>query len=740
MTIRRFSLCILAGLMLTLSATTAQAAVATFNMDLKNVSMADLVRTMSKLTGRNFLLDNNVSGNVTLIAPTPVSVDEAWRIFLSVLSVRNLALEKSGMIYKIVVAREAVQYNLPVVYGRSPYTNSEAMIVRLIPLEHVKVAELEAFLKNFKGKNGNIYTFASANMLIAVDTSMNINRMLRLIDRLDRPPVSSQMRITEVVNASASEISKLLTDVFGLSAKAAVGGKSAAARRKKNKGAATSGAVEYATRVIADDRSNKLIFIGPESEIKELMKFVHKFDKAVVAGTGQIHVYYLRNADASSLSDTLGRLTQGTGKAKKKKGVATSATAEFEGGIKITADKDTNSLIIVSSPTDFAKLQGLINSLDRPRQQVYVEAAIIEVAVGNNFEFGVNVGVINETQVGGQDGFTFGGVGLGGVGLSALADPSSLAGLNGVFGGLGVIPDSSTGLPPLGVIIRALQSSDSVNILSTPHLLTSDNQEAEIIVGDNVPFITGQNTTSGGNVQSSIERKDVGLTLRITPQINESDRIRLEIYQEISSVSSKPPQGVDVNQQGLITRKRSAKTTVVANDRQTIVIGGLISNEDSVTTNKVPLLGDLPILGHLFRSNTRTKKKTNLLIFLTPRIVRNSSDYDVFALRKAHKFWELQSQAPSQVGFGKFFDENLVGWSEDYDSEGDNSEDEISYEDAGLDVSQADDMFAGESDKVDETSDETVSKEIGSSVTSTIDNVYSMPATATAIETSETQQ
>ncbi len=633
---------------------------ATFNMDLKNVSIEDLVRTMSKLTGKNFLLDSKVSGTVTLIAPTPVNVDEAWRIFLTVLSVRNLALERSGKVYKIVVAREAVQYNMPIIYGRTPHKNDDSMIVRMVPLEHMSVAELEAFLKNFKGKNGAIYTFASANMLVMVDTSNNINRILRLIERLDKPSVASSMKVMEVKDASATEIVKLITSVFGL-------GKSKATRRKKNQ---VDTERDFSTRAIADDRTNSIILLGPENEIKEISAFVTQFDRPVPAGTGQIHVYYLKNADATDLADTLGRLTQGAGQTKSKKAAAAASVAQFEGGIKITADKDTNSLIIISNPTDFVKLSELIQRLDRPRQQVYVEAAVVEVALGNNFEFSMGVAGGKEQKMLGEEGFAFGGLALGGSGVGL--DPTALASLN-------------------GVLVGALKTNDSINILSTPHLLTSDNQEAEIVVGDNVPFITGQSTTSGGNVLTSVERRDVGLTLRITPQINESDRIKLELYQEISSVSSQQPSGVDVNQQGLVTRKRSAKTTVVASDRETIVIGGLISNEESQAISKVPLLGDIPILGRLFRSKKTQKRKTNLLIFLTPRIVRSQEDYDRYALKRSHQFWNLHQIAPADVGFADYFEQNLSGWGgEDVGTHRSDP-----YDGAAVDLSESEGMFIG---------------------------------------------
>ena len=661
---------------------------ATMNFDLKDVALNDLVKTISKLTGRNFLLDGTLSGNVTLIAPQPVSTEEAWRIFLTIMAIKNYALEKSGSVYKIIPAKEAINFNVPIVYGRAPYSNSEEMIVRMIPLDNVRVAELEAFLKNFKGRNGNIYTFTSANMLVIADTSFNINRMLQLIEMLDKPAVNQSMQVLNVKNSSASEMSKLMSDVYGLGV---AGGAKGAPAKKAAEGASDA---NFSTRVIPDDRTNQIIMIGPEAEIKELVKFARKFDIPVVAGTGQIHVYYLKNADATALADTLSRLTQTAGQKGAKKEGEDSSVAEFEGGIKITADKETNSLIVVSSPSDFIKLQELINKLDRQRQQVYVEAAVVEVALGSNFDYGLNVIYgQDQTVMGKSGGIVFGGAGLNN---SIPSDPLAIAAINGIFGGAAFIDPSGT-LPPIGVMVRALQGNDNANVLSTPHLLTSDNKEAEIVVGDNVPFITGQNATSGGNVLTTVERRDVGLTLRITPQINESDRIRLEIYQEISSVSQQQPTGVDVNKQGLITRKRSAKTSVVANDRQTIVIGGLISNEEAGSSSKIPILGDIPIIGRLFRSKTSQKKKTNLLIFLTPRIVRDRSDYDDYALQASRRFWQTQKLAPSRVGFKGYFEDHLPGWTESDELESERST-RISYEGAAVD--RMEDAFAADASDV----------------------------------------
>jgi general secretion pathway protein D len=505
--------------------------------------------------------------------------------------------------------------------------------------------------------------------------------MLEMIEEIDIPGNEQGMEFIRLQYASAADIAKTVNEIYQAQAQSQQGQATSARRRRT--GATTSVPI----KIVSVERLNAVIVIAPSGDIAEVKDLIAKLDVRADQGGGTIHVYYLSYADAEELASTLGGFTQGAGQQRARGGAAPAGgaaapapvgTVEFEGGIKITPDKSTNALIIVSSSGDYQTLKALIRKLDVPRRQVYVEAVIMEVSVDKVKNLGLSWHALNEV---GEDGVAFGGQALGGVNtltlgstsppafpglfLGALSNPVDLPGGVSVFG--------------LGALLNALQSDESVNILSTPNILTSDNEDAEIVVGQNVPFITGQTATTGGNVLTSVERQDVGITLKITPQINANNFVKLKIEQESSSVQTSTPAGLNVNQQGLITRKRSAKTTVVVKDRQTVVIGGLMSDEINESQSKLPILGDLPILGWLFKSTSNTNRKTNLLLFLTPYVITSREDMDLYTNKREeffHQFREDNYIQPlseeytfrrtfgQRVGGSEVVDENLIG--EDY--------------------------------------------------------------------------
>lgn len=390
-------------------------------------------------------------------------------------------------------------------------------------------------------------------------------------------------------------------------------------------------------------QTNTLILTDVKSNMAKLLNLIGELDKEPQKGKGGIYVHYLQNAGAEEMAKVLGNLTSKSAARPAAGQAPQDATVHFEGGISITSDKATNSLIIMASPEDYERLKSIIERLDIRRKQVYVEAAIVEMGIDKARELGVefrtteNV-TANETLVAGGTLLAPAGAGI----ASFAVNPLSVSGL--VAAGIkGFLPDGVT--PNIGALVRLFQADSNINVLSTPNILTLDNQEAKIIVGQNVPFITGVSQTTGGNVQATIERKDVGIQLRITPHTTESDLVRLDIYQEISSLAGSVPVGTD--QEVPITSKRSAETSVVVRDRETIVIGGLIKDDITITERKVPFLGDIPILGYLFKYEGRKKVKTNLMLFITPYIIRDTETLEEIsrdkrrdgeAFRKKHKF------------------------------------------------------------------------------------------------------
>lgn len=391
-------------------------------------------------------------------------------------------------------------------------------------------------------------------------------------------------------------------------------------------------------------QTNTLILTDVKSNMAKLLNLIGELDKEPQKGKGGIYVYYLQNASAEEMAKVLATLTSRVPAARPVGGQPPQeAVVHFEGGISITADKATNSLIIMASPEDYERLKSIIERLDVKRKQVFVEAAIVEMTLDKTRELGIEW---RTTEGISPTDYTYAaGTLLAPAGSNIktfAADPTAVGGLAvAAVKGTLTLPDGST-VFNVGALLRAIQSDRNVNILSTPNILTLDNQEAKIVVGQNVPFITGVSQTAGGNVQATIERKDVGIQLKITPHTTESDLVKLDIYQEISSVSGSVLVGTD--QQVPITDKRSAETSVVVRDMETVVIGGLIKDDITASESKVPILGDIPILGYLFKYQKKQKVKTNLLIFLTPHIIRDAEALEDISLQKRKKAEEFRKK------------------------------------------------------------------------------------------------
>lgn len=646
---RATAIALAAGLALQPVVMAAPAAAAEMvTLDFRNVEIAEFVKTVSKITGRNFLIDQGIRGTVTILGPTAVPVSEVWRIFHSVLEVKGLAVTRVGTLYKIIQRREIKNANAPVLIGRaSPGTSDEPMI-QIVPLEYGSAEDAVNFLKNFVGKNGQVFSHGPTNTLVMIDEAVNIDKMLRLLKEIDSPRQEEKIEFITLEHLAAKDAIDMLNGIMQSNAADAK-----TRRRISRRGGASQAAADAGLRMVADERLNRVIMIGPADEVGAAKDLLTELDKPVPLGNDLIRVYPLQYGDAEEMAATLNALLTGEATVKAAAGAKDAAAAK--GKVQVVADKPNNALIFVADQADYQRALSVLRKLDVPRPQVYVEAAIVEVFLNNQGDWSITGGFARDQRIMGQDGYVFGGEAMGG--LSPLGvNLESLATLNGLFAGAIVTPQSGS-LPPLGAILRAIQTNDNVNVLSTPHLLTSDNEEAEIIVGDNVPFLTGQTATSGGNVISSIDRRDVGITLRVTPTINDSNQVRLQIYQEISSVSAQAPSGLDVNQQGLITRKRSAKTNVFVANGQTVAIGGLISEEDSNSESKVPILGDIPIIGWLFKAKKTQRRRTNLVIFLTPHILRNAAEASLRTRNVAERFEDRS---------GKFMSDGQEVWFDDF--------------------------------------------------------------------------
>jgi general secretion pathway protein D len=618
-------------------------------MDFTDVDIPVLVKFISEQTKKNFIFDERVQGKITIISPRRISLDEAYNVFLSVLQVKGFTTVEQGNTIKIVPLREAKQDSLPTT--RDDGSSSE-FITRLIPLQYVETAEIVALMTPLVSKDGLLTSFPASNTLIVIDSRANIDRIIKILSEIDVEGTSATLRIFPLKHASVTETAKTLENLYQETAPPGTPGGRRSGRLGKSRGTPP--------KFIADVRTNSLIVLAGTDMLNDIGELLRKIDVPAPENTGKINVYYLENADAEEIAKVLASLADRRSSAPPSapapagtvKGVI---SAEFEGGVKITADKATNSLIIIASINDYTTLVDVIKKLDIRRRQVYVEALIMEITLDKGLDLGVEFRGAADTK---NDGAVIGGTNFdfrGNVNelFAALATGNPL-----VFGGTGLIaggiagkvklPDG-TEIPAIAAVLRAAQNRDNINILSSPHLLTLDNKEAEIIVGQNVPFITSQaqNTTNLANIINTIERKDIGITLKMTPHIHESDFVNLDIYQESSAILGSSI--LNVNQVGPTTTKRSAKTSVLVRGGDTVVLGGMMQETTSVLERKVPLLGDIPLLGYLFKFKSVSRSKTNLLIFLTPHVIKEPKDMTKVTDRQQKKMDTFIEQNKGEV-------------------------------------------------------------------------------------------
>lgn len=628
-----------------------------FKLNLKPATdLQDLVGTISQMTCKRFILADNLRAQkVTILSPDPVSPGEAYRVFLSALDVMGLTVVPTGRYLKVVQGNWAIQSSIPTFMdrqkGRLP--RQDQVVTQLVRIQNVDVNELLLVVNKMKSRSGDVTAYKPTNTLIITDGANNIRRILGIIKELDQSATLEQEKIwvVRVHSADVEEVKKILSQLFTKANNNRSKGRTQPTRAPaKGAAPAPEDSEVYASKLVSDPSSNSLIIVATPTSFARIASLIKKLD---VQGEGvrqQIHVYYLANADADEISNTLANLAgkgsrrptaRNTRSRRNTARTRTNANAQsatlFEGEMQISADKATNSLVIVAQPRDFIALRNVIQKLDLPRRQVFIEAYIMEVSLNKSRKLGFAYHGGGTTD-GDPQSIIFGGVQHGGLGSLAV-DPLSLMGLavgarGALIEGSGELTGLGADIPGFGVFFQALQTNGDVNVLSSPHLLTTDNEEAEISVGQNVPFQGGflggglgaAASAAGGNLGSlvqgvSVQRQDVALKLKLTPHVNDSDMVRLELEQEVSDIADKNFNGL-----GPATSKRTVKTTVVVRDQQTVVIGGLMRDRVTTSISKVPLLGDLPILGYLFKHKSRDVQKTNLLIVLTPYVIRDQSD------------------------------------------------------------------------------------------------------------------
>ncbi|MCG2771278.1 MAG: type II secretion system secretin GspD, partial [Desulfobacterales bacterium] len=627
---------------------------------LEDANLSELVRVISQLTGRRFIFGGKVRDiKATVYSPQKVTVAEAYRAFLAILETNGLTVVPHGRFLKIVESPGIVTQTTPVYAMGQPVPQEERYITRLYRVNNISADEVAKLLVKFKSKEGDISTYAPSGLLIITDTGSNVRRLLRLVEEIDVGGASNQIWVEPVHYATSSELATKLGEIFD------VGGKGQPAE---------GGGGESDTRIskiMSEDRTNSLIVVATQPAYLRVLEVIKRLD-VQQTGDGDVHVLPLQHAMAEELATTLNNILSGMGtSAPGQRGRAPAGGASgppegvFEGSLRITADQATNSLVITSSLRDYASIRTVIDRLDRPRRQVFIEAVILDVSVDHTNQFNINYHAGAAPNVGGGgDSLIYGGFNP----LTSILLPSAdnLQGL--ALGIRGPDIDGTTNLlgtgltvPAFGVVVNALATSSDANVLATPHIIATDNVPAEISVGQNIPLQTNLGgmgsqlgslaglaggSAAGANPLAALggfgmggfaaPRQDVGTKIKVVPHINDSSEVRLELTEEISE------QGAASGSLGAVSiTKRTAQTTVVVRDQQTVVIGGLMRDAVVTSESKIPVLGDLPLLGFLFRNSSNTKQKTNLLLILTPYIIRNQDDLKAIFERKMQERQEF---------------------------------------------------------------------------------------------------
>ncbi len=650
------------------------------SLNYPNVDITDVIAAIAAATKKNFLYDDRVRGPVTVLSTECIGAEEAYRVFESILQVKGFTtVQGPGGILKIVAVRDAKESPIETVPGQEAVPNRDLYITRLIPLRFIKADAIANALRPLVSKDANMVEYLPTNTIILTDSAANVRRLLTIIEQIDVETYQEQIKVIPIQFADAATLSEQLSEIFGGQVTSAGGAPRPVQRARRAQPAAQVPATgdsaalgeQGQPRFITDERTNSLIVIAPAATIARVERTIALLDYKR-RGSGRIHVYRLQNADAEEMAATLASLAGsggGGGGAIQRTsttgalggatpalggGGAAGAVASFEDGAKITADAPTNSLIIQASAEGYSTIREVIEALDTRRPQVMVEALIMEVQVTDSTDLGSAwlYNSVRGTQPIGDKGIVGIGsdtTGIDPTGLPSLSSTGLGAGLPftaAVLGKTIAVPDpdgpGTINVPVIQAVLTASARNSDLNIISAPVVLTADNEEAQIVVGDQIPVPTSRLQTpttttttteqSQFTTSSNIERQDVGVTLRVTPQISEGDSVRLEIFQEISSLKD------EGDELGPTTTKRTVENTVYVSDGEAVMVGGIISDAQTKSVSKVPWLGDIPILGWAFKTTGDTTQKVNLVAILTPRIVRSPADLERLTVENREEF------------------------------------------------------------------------------------------------------
>jgi general secretion pathway protein D len=603
----------------------------TYTLNFKDADIKELIKFVADTTGKIVIIDPKVKGNIEVISKTEVGEEELYAVFLNILEVHGFtAVEtEDSDVIRIIPQKNARTSALPVIKGTATIANPE-YVTQIIPLKNVNASKLIPVLRPLIPQQGHMAAYTDTNSIIVTDNASNVAKIVKIIKNLDQSP-HKDVEIVKLKYAAADEITKMITQI------------------NKNTGNSKNQPAEDSVDIVADDRSNSVLLNGTLQARERIKKIIRGLD-VQLARSGNAQVFRLRHAKAKELAPVLSKVVQNM----VKMTVDLKSKSASQKNATIEADAASNSLIVTAQPDIMESLTGLVQQLDIARQMVLVEAIIAEITLsddkglGLDFLFAGKNSGIGGSNTSGNIGKAFSGA------LTSNTDDQAkglLGGIAGIVGGFDYNPNGNS----FGAILTAIENNTDSNILSTPSIMTLDNKEASIVVGRQVPFVTGSYTSTGsgsnpGNPFQTIERNDVGITLKVTPHVNSSGEVTLEIVQEASEAPESSTGTIDPSQ--VVTTERKINTSVRVKDGGVVVLGGLIQDKAQEVVKKVPLLGDIPVMGHLFKSTTSTTRKTNLVVFIRPKVMEDSSSVTNISKKK---YQHMQASQAMQYNEGLDF-------------------------------------------------------------------------------------
>ncbi len=650
------------------------------SFDYPNADIADIVKAISELTGKNFIIDPGVRGKITIVAPTQITVAEAYKAFLSALAMNNFTIVPSGKFLKIVPVRTAARSNIET-YSGAYYPDADVMITRIAKLKHISAEEVNKNLRFLPTKDGEMNAYAPTNSLIITDYGSNIDRIMKILRELDQPGFEEQLAVIPVRYAKAKEIADLIMQIINKESKGsggAQGGFNAGVPRFRPP-SARSGTPEEYSMVAPDERTNAIIVLGNKTGIQKVRDLIKKLDyKLDPSETGGVFVYYVRYGEAEKLATVFTGIAAGSGAPGGSGGGGgapgrpfvspVESRAVFTNDVKVTPDKQNNSLVITASRQDYQVVRSILAKLDIPRDQVYVEAYVVEMQSSRVRDWQVNYVRFEDNGSGGA-GLKSGFVGSSGDTLAGLLSPTG--GQGAILGfGFGDYLDLKVGsetlrVPSILSLINILVTQSAANLLSTPQILALDNEDAEIEVGERIAVSQDSTPTSAGVAAVKTTFDDATIKLMITPFISpDTDDVQMKITQSVKQPSNRKSSASGLANNVVNMTTRSIKTNIVVASGNTAVLGGLIQDQELNSEAKIPILGDIPVLGWLFKSSNTSVSKINLNVFLTPKIIRSGTDHQRMVNRKKAQridwvkknqggrdpFAEVVDQLPSRTG------------------------------------------------------------------------------------------